>query len=93
LSINSGASISRNPKGLSRPVAGKLYLKLFRQELKNPVSIQEVIMNVLQVRLTGVSSGENEDVIFISSFIHSNRSLSYDRSIASSKASSPQRAI
>jgi hypothetical protein len=26
LSINSGASASRNPKGLSRPVAGKLYL-------------------------------------------------------------------
>jgi hypothetical protein len=26
LSRNSGASTSRNPKGLSRPVAGKLYL-------------------------------------------------------------------
>jgi hypothetical protein len=28
LSTNSGASASWNPKGLSRPVAGKLYLYL-----------------------------------------------------------------
>jgi hypothetical protein len=31
LSANSGASASRNPKGISRPVAGKLYLCINKQ--------------------------------------------------------------
>jgi hypothetical protein len=37
--------------------------------------------------------GAKEDISFIHSFIHSFCSLSYDRSVASSKASSPLSAI
>jgi hypothetical protein len=42
LSKNSGASTFRKPKGLSRPVAGKLYLYLYPED-ENSVSLQNVV--------------------------------------------------
>jgi hypothetical protein len=56
LSRNCGASTSWNPKGMSRPVAGKLYLSLIYQNSKNAEikTYKSVILCVVYVGMKRV---------------------------------------